>query len=134
LTQDEYFYTMCKLTEGRSMLKRNVSHWIIIGTSTLIVAFCVYVIYLGIMTSDSNNVWIFSAFGFLFSIPLLVSLFHIVAEKHPRLNKIYTKATGGAKPRRTPFVPHWFVMAGIFFIGLSLIFGIIRGILSYLSR
>ncbi|MBA4391365.1 MAG: hypothetical protein C0399_10560 [Syntrophus sp. (in: bacteria)] len=115
------------------MAKRNISHWIIIGSSTLIVAFCVYIIYLGIQAGDRNGLWIFSAFGFLFSIPLLVSLFHIIAEKNPRFNKIYTKATG-EKPRRTPFVPHWFVMAGIFFIGLSLIFVIIKGILAFLTR
>jgi hypothetical protein len=115
------------------MAKRNLSHWIIIGASTLIVAFCVYVIYLRIEAGDETGLWIFSAFGFLFSIPLLVSLFHVIAEKSPRFNKIYTNANG-EKPRRTPFVPHWFVMAGLFIIGLSLIFGIIKGILAFLTR
>lgn len=115
------------------MSKRNASHWIIVGASTIIVAFCVYVIYLHTQTGDEQGMWIFSAFGFLFSIPLLVSLFHIIAEKSPRFNKIYTKANG-EKPRRTPFVPHWFVMAGLFIIGLSLIFVIIKGILAFLTR
>ncbi len=115
------------------MTKRNISYWIIIGASTLIVAFCVYAIYLRIQAGDENGLWIFSTFGFLFSIPLLVSLFHIIAEKSPRFNKLYTNANG-EKPRRTPFVPHWFLMAGLFFIGFSLIFGIIKGILAFLTR
>jgi hypothetical protein len=115
------------------MWKRSISHWIVIAISTLIVAFCAYVIYLGVITGDRKGIWIFAIFGFLFSIPLIVSIFHFIADKSPGFNRIYSKAIDG-EHHRPPFVPHWFVLAGIFCIGLSLVFVIIRGMLSFLTR
>ena len=116
------------------MWKRDISHWIVILLSALVVAFCVYVIHLGMIAGDHNRMWIFTLFGVLFSVPLLVSIFHVISEKSIRFHKIYNVPAETGKTRKTPFVPHWFVVAGIFFIGFSIIFAIIKGILSSLAK
>ncbi len=127
-------YNGISFSGGWHMWRRDVSHWITICLSGLIVALCVYFIRLANLAADSSRMWVFVAFGVFFSIPLFVSFFHIVSEKSLRFHKIYGGSNEEGKPQKTPFVPHWFVVAGMLVIGLSVFVAILRSILSSFAK
>ena len=116
------------------MWKKDISHWIIIVLSTVIVAFCIYIIRLNMASGEKTNVLIFAVFALLFSVPLIVSIYHIISERSFRFHKIYAQHDDPEKKRRTPLIPHWFVAVGISIIGLTLLLAIIKVILSYHGR
>ena len=64
-------------------------------------------------TGDIKNAWVFSAFSAIFVIPLLVTVFHMIADRSPYLAKMHMKYISLGQKHKTTFIPHWFVMSGM---------------------
>lgn len=113
---------------------RKVSLWIVTGISTVIALFCLYVVVVNVRVGDMRVVWIFTAFGALFSIPLIYALFHFIADKNPAFKKKLEARRASGHKHKTAFVPHWFVMSGILLIGLVMLYAVIKWLFTYFAR
>ena len=80
--------------------------------------FCAYTAYTAYQAKDSQSVWFFTAFSFLFLIPLGALALKMLGLIGPP-----------AEPQGTRFVPHWFVMTTILIMGLGIIVRVIINIL-----
>lgn len=79
--------------------------------------FCAYTAFIAYQAKDSQSVWFFTAFSFLFSIPLGVFALQMLGLIGPP-----------TEPRGTRFVPHWFVMTTILIMGLGILVRVIINI------
>lgn len=113
---------------------RRTSQWIVAGVSTLIMVFCLYAAIANARGGDTRGVWIFTAFAFLFMIPLFVTVFHFIADRSPSLKKIHDKYLSSGQKRKTTFAPHWFVISGVILIGLIMLYAIIKWLFIYFTR
>lgn len=108
--------------------------------------FCgVYLLYFDVTVVDKDATWLFWFFVFPVSLPLLFGVFRILSIRFPLIRHFYIKATGSGRPEVSKaigtvrpevvrFVPHWYMMGAIVIVGLTLLFGLIRWILSLLGR
>lgn len=119
--------------------------------------FCgVYLLYFDVTVVDKDATWMFWFFVFPVSLPLLFGVFRILSIRFPLIRHFYIKATGSGRPEVSKangtgrpevgkaadnyrpevvrFVPHWYMMGAIVIVGLTLLFGLIRWILSLLGR
>ena len=124
----KYFYTMT------GMPYRRTSQWIVVCVSTAITLFCISILTASLRTGNVKNVWIFSAFSIIFAIPLLVTIFHMIADKSPALAKIHMKHISLGQKHKTTFIPHWFVISGVIVIGLIILYTIIKWLFIYFGR
>ena len=81
-----------------------------------------------------KNAWIFSAFSVIFAIPLLVTFFHMAADRYPGLAKMHKKHISLGQKHKTTFIPHWFVTSGVIVIGLIILYTIIKWLFIYFQR
>jgi len=113
---------------------RRTSQWIVVGVSTLITLFCLYIILLSTRAGDTKSIWIFAAFGFLFAIPLFATIFHFLADRNATLAKLHEEHISLGQKHKTTFIPHWFVMTGVILIGLIILYTIIKWLFIYFTR
>jgi hypothetical protein len=113
---------------------RRTSQWIVVCVSTTITIFCVYVLLMNVRMGNIKNAWIFSAFSFIFVMPLLVTVFHIIADKSPILANLHKKHISLGQKNKTTFIPHWFVTSGVIVIGLIILYTIIKWLFMYFPR
>ncbi len=113
---------------------RKSSQWIVVCASTAITLFCVYVLLMSLKAGNIKNVWIFSGFSVVFIIPLLVTVFHMLADKSPTLARIHKEHISLGQKHKTTFIPHWFVISGVIFIGLIILYTIIKWLFIYFQR
>ncbi len=113
---------------------RKTSQWIVVCVSTAITLFCVYALMAGIRMGNMKNVWIFFAFSVIFVTPLLVTVFHMAADRYPVLANIYKKHISLGQKKKTTFIPHWFVISGVILIGLIILYTIIKWLFIYFQR
>ncbi|MBP1748931.1 MAG: hypothetical protein H6Q52_1470 [Deltaproteobacteria bacterium] len=113
---------------------RKTSQWIVVCVSTAIALFCVYVLLASLRAGNIKNAWIFSAFSVVFVTPLLVTVFHMIADKSPALAKIHKKYISLGQQHKTTFIPHWFVVSGVILIGLIILYTIIKWLFVYFER
>ncbi|HOC46502.1 MAG: hypothetical protein PHT96_10915 [Syntrophorhabdaceae bacterium] len=113
---------------------RKSSQWIVVCLSTAIALFCLSILMASLRTGDIKNAWVFSAFSAIFVIPLLVTVFHMIADRSPYLAKMHMKYISLGQKHKTTFIPHWFVMSGMILIGLIMLYTIIKWLFMYFQR
>lgn len=115
------------------MQKIGVGFWLVMMVSTGLTLCGVYIVYLGMQVGDERAPWLL---GLVFpvSLPLLFGVFRILSRRSPLIERFYSKASGTDRPEVARFVPHWFTMAAIVIVGLTLLFGFISWIVSLLGR
>ncbi len=87
-----------------------------------------------VQTGNVKNAWIFTAFSVIFATPLLVTVFHMLADKNPALAKLHRKYIALGQKKKTTFIPHWFVISGVILIGLIILYTIIKWLFIYFQR
>ncbi|MEN6614919.1 MAG: hypothetical protein ABFD12_00030, partial [Syntrophorhabdus sp.] len=60
---------------------RRTSQWIVVGVSTAITVFCIYITILSVKAENTQNIWIFSLFAALFATPFCITVFHFLADR-----------------------------------------------------
>lgn len=113
---------------------RRTSQWIVVCVSTAITIFCVYVLLANLRMGNIKNAWVFSAFSVIFVIPLLVTVFHMIADRNPTLANLHKKHISLGQKHKTTFIPHWFVTSGVIVIGLIILYTIIKWLFMYFQR
>ena len=113
---------------------RKSSQWIVVGVSTAITVFCVYALLTSARGGDTKNVWIFSIFSVLFIIPLVVTVFHFLADRNPTLARIHKDHISLGQKHKSTFIPHWFVISGVIVIGIMILYTILKWAFIYFER
>lgn len=121
-------------TRKVAMPYRRTSQWIVVGVSTAITAFCIYIAILSFKMGNTQNIWIFLLFAMLFATPLCITLFHFLADRSPMLARIHKEHIALGQKQKTTFVPHWFVMSGMIIIGLIILYTILKWAFIYFER
>ena len=96
--------------------------------SGICVSASLYLVYMAIRFGDKGGVWLFSSFGLLFGIPLIVSIIKLIAKKSKLFRRIDTVIIGKSEPKTT-FVPHWFMMTAIIITGTVILATILISVL-----
>jgi hypothetical protein len=113
---------------------RRTSQWIVVIVSTLITLFCLYILLMSVGSGDMKGMWVFAAFALLFATPLFVTVFHFFADRSPTLARIHREHISLGQEHKTTFIPHWFVMTGVFLIGIIILYTIIKWLFIYFER
>lgn len=121
-------------TKEGGMPYRKTSQWIVVCVSTAITIFCLYVLLTSWRTGNVKNAWVFFAFSVVFAIPLLVTIFHMIADRNPALAALHKKHISLGQKHKTTFIPHWFVTSGVIVIGLIILYTIIKWLFIYFQR
>jgi hypothetical protein len=85
-------------------------------------------------TGNVKNAWIFFAFSIVFFIPLLVTVFHMIAARSPKLANLHEKHISLGQKHKTTFIPRWCVISGVIVIGLIILYTIIKWLFIYFQR
>jgi hypothetical protein len=126
------------------MERIGIGFWLGMLVSAVLTYFGVYTVFLGMQVGDEKAPWLL-ALVFPVSLPLLFGVFRILSIRFPLIRHFYIKATGNGRsevrkatgtyrPEVVRFVPHWYMMGAIVIVGLAVLFGLIRWILSLLGR
>lgn len=121
-------------TRKVTMPYRRTSQWIVVGVSTAITVFCIYITILSVKAENTQNIWIFSLFAALFATPFCITVFHFLADRSPTLARIHKDHISLGQKHKTTFVPHWFVMSGMVIIGLIILYTILKWAFIYFER
>ena len=113
---------------------RRSTQWIVVCVSTAITLFCISILTASLRMGNIKNAWVFAAFSIIFATPLLVTVFHMIADKSPGLAKIHTKHLSLGQKHKSTFIPHWFVISGVILIGLIVLYTIIKWLFIYFGR
>ena len=102
------------------------------GLSAAIAAFSFYVAYLAINGPQSSGVWLFGAFGLLFSILPIFALIRILAGKSAFFARVDAAISPKpAEPEGVKFGPHWMMMLAmvmVAFIVISIVVSLIKSL------
>jgi len=79
-----------------------------------------YMAFLAAQDGDRRGIWLFASFGLFFGILLFVLGMKAMAKRKAFFKTIDERISGKPEPQ-TGFVPHWFMMAAIFFIILVIL-------------
>lgn len=138
------------------MQKIGIGFWLGMLVSAGLTLCGVYLLYFGVPAGDKAAPWLFWLCVFPVSLPLLFGVLRILSRRSPLIERFYSnasgtdrpavgkatgtyrpevsKATGADRPEVVRFVPHWYMMGAIVFVGLALLSVLIRWILSLLGR
>lgn len=116
------------------MQKIGIGFWLGMLVSAGLTLCGVYLLYFGVPAGDKAAPWLFWLCVFPVSLPLLFGVLRILSRRSPLIERFYSKASGTDRPEVARFVPHWFTMAAIVIVGLTLLFGFISWIVSLLGR
>ena len=87
----------------------------VLGTGCVVTAFRSYQI------KDMSSAAFFTAFSFLFLIPLFAITFQELSKRFFEEGRLPQRSAGlSGEPPRTRFVPHWYVMTVLILMGLGI--------------
>ncbi|MEW6615670.1 MAG: hypothetical protein AB1401_09420 [Thermodesulfobacteriota bacterium] len=95
--------------------------WVGIIVFGFCAVFSFYMAYLAFRTG-SNGAFLFTGFGLLFGVPFITSVFKALSKR----------SAVKPEPESVRFVPHWFMMTAIIFIGLVILASIVINIIKAL--
>lgn len=102
------------MPEESAVPKRSVGFWLVAVISALIAGFCLYLVYLSVVVSDTSaGHWLFVAFATLFLVVPLFAVVELLARPFPVFARLRQRLAGKPEAPRVAFAPHWQMMTAI---------------------